>query len=128
MVHAIPVCQPPTVALTVPAQLHDPQANETEMGPALFAKNGEGRNFDFDFLTARYPCELTIHIIEEMNLSLRRSSIVYFESFSFTLFKCIFASISSRHENFSLRSFQLLNFVIITLFGKSYFRRKINLF
>ena len=23
--------------------------NETEMGAALFTKNGEGRNFDFDF-------------------------------------------------------------------------------
>ena len=46
----LPDGQPPTVALNVLAQLCGPKANETEMGAALFTKNGEGRNFDFDFL------------------------------------------------------------------------------
>ena len=39
--------QPPTVAFTVLAQLCGPKANETEMGLALFTKNGEGRKFGF---------------------------------------------------------------------------------
>ena len=42
----LPDEQPPTVAFTVLAQLCDPKANETEMGAALFTKNGEGRNFE----------------------------------------------------------------------------------
>ena len=37
-----------TLSFTVLAELCDPKANETEMGAALFTKNGEGRNFDFD--------------------------------------------------------------------------------
>ena len=41
-------CQPPTVAFTVLAQLCGPKANETEIDAALFAKNGEGRSFDYD--------------------------------------------------------------------------------
>ena len=45
----LPDGQPPTVAFTVLAQLCGPKANEAEMGAALFTKNGEGRNFDFDF-------------------------------------------------------------------------------
>ena len=45
----LPDGQPPTVAFTVLAQLCDPKANETEMRAVLFTKNGEGRNFDFDF-------------------------------------------------------------------------------
>ena len=40
--------QPRTVAFTVLAQMCGPQANEMEMVIALFAKNGKGRNFDFD--------------------------------------------------------------------------------
>ena len=39
--------QPPTIAFTVLAQLCGPKADETEMGAALFTKNGEGRKFDF---------------------------------------------------------------------------------
>ena len=42
----LPGGQPPTVVFTEPAQLRDPKANETQMGAALFTKNGEGRNFD----------------------------------------------------------------------------------
>ena len=38
--------QLPTVAFTVLAQLCGPEADETEMGAALFTKNGKGRNFD----------------------------------------------------------------------------------
>ena len=45
----LPDGQLPTVAFTVLAHLCDPKANVTEMGAALFNKNGEGRNFDFDF-------------------------------------------------------------------------------
>ena len=45
----LPDGQPPTVALTVLAQLCGPKANETEMGATLFAKNGEGRKFAFEF-------------------------------------------------------------------------------
>ena len=41
--------QSSTVAFTVLAQLCGPKANETEMGAALFTKNGEGSNFDVDF-------------------------------------------------------------------------------
>ena len=41
--------QPQTVAFTVLAHLHSPKASETEMSAALFAKNGEGRNFGLDF-------------------------------------------------------------------------------
>ena len=41
--------QSPTVAFTVLAQLCGPKANETEMDAALFTKNDEGWNFDFDF-------------------------------------------------------------------------------
>ena len=41
--------QSTTVAFTVLAQLCGPKDNETEIGAALFTKNGEGRNFDFDF-------------------------------------------------------------------------------
>ena len=37
---------PSTVGFTVLAQMCGPNANETEMGAALFTKNGEGRNFD----------------------------------------------------------------------------------
>ena len=44
---APPDGQPTTVAFTVLAQLCGPKANETEMGAALVAKNGERRNFDF---------------------------------------------------------------------------------
>ena len=40
----LPGGQPPTVAFTVLAELCCPKANETEMGAALFTKNGEGRN------------------------------------------------------------------------------------
>ena len=39
---------PPTVAFTVLAWPCGLKANETEMGDALFTKNGEGRNFDSD--------------------------------------------------------------------------------
>ena len=45
----LPDGQPPTVAFTVLVQLCGPNANEVEMGAALFTKSGEGRNFDFDF-------------------------------------------------------------------------------
>ena len=45
----LPDGQLPTVAFTVLEQLCGPKANETEMDAALFTKNGEGRNFDFDF-------------------------------------------------------------------------------
>ena len=48
----LPDGQPPTVAFTVLAQLCGPKANETEMGAALFTKNGERRNFDFDYYYA----------------------------------------------------------------------------
>ena len=44
----LPDGHPPTAAFTVLAQLCGPQAGETEMGVTLFAKNCEGRNFDFD--------------------------------------------------------------------------------
>ena len=47
----LPGYQPPTVAFTVLAQLCGLKVNETEMGAALFTNNGEGRNFEFDFLT-----------------------------------------------------------------------------
>ena len=39
----------PTVAFAVLIQLCGPKAYETEMEAALFAKNGQGRNFDLDF-------------------------------------------------------------------------------
>ena len=39
----------PTVASTVLAWLCGLKPNEMDMGAALFTKNGEGRNFDFDF-------------------------------------------------------------------------------
>ena len=42
--------QPPTVAFIVLTQLFGPKANETEMGATLFTKNGEGSNFDFDYV------------------------------------------------------------------------------
>ena len=47
----LPDGHPPTVACTVFAQLCGPKARELEMGAALFTKNGEGRNFDFDYFT-----------------------------------------------------------------------------
>ena len=47
----LPDGQAPTIALTVLAQLCGPKANETEMGAALFTNNGDGRNFDFLFLS-----------------------------------------------------------------------------
>ena len=51
--HAVlPGGQPSTVAFTVVAQLCGLTANETEMGVALFTKNGEGRNFDFSLCPA----------------------------------------------------------------------------
>ena len=44
--HAVlPDGQPQTVAFNVHAQQCGLKANETEMGAALFTKNGEGRNF-----------------------------------------------------------------------------------
>ena len=43
----LPDDQPPPVALAGLAQLCGPKANATEVGAALFTKNGEGRNFDF---------------------------------------------------------------------------------
>ena len=43
----LPDGQPPTVAFTLLAWLGGQKANETEMGAALFTKNGEGRNFEF---------------------------------------------------------------------------------
>ena len=45
--------QLPTIAFTVLTQLCGPKANKTEMGAALFTKNGEGRKFDI-FLTCKY--------------------------------------------------------------------------
>ena len=45
----LPDGQPPTVASTVLPWQCGPMTNETEMGAVLFTKNGEGRNFDFDF-------------------------------------------------------------------------------
>ena len=39
--------QPPNLEFTLFAQLFGPKANKMEA--ALFIKNGEGRNFDFDF-------------------------------------------------------------------------------
>ena len=39
----LPDGQSTTVAFTVLARLCGPKANETEMGVALFTKNGEGR-------------------------------------------------------------------------------------
>ena len=44
----LPNGQPPTIAFTVLVQSCGPKTNETEMGAALFTKNGEGRKFDFD--------------------------------------------------------------------------------
>ena len=38
--------QPTTVAFTVLAQLCGPKANETEMGGAVFTRNGEARRDD----------------------------------------------------------------------------------
>ena len=52
----LPDGQRPTVAFTVLAQLCGPKANETEMEVALFTKNVEGRDFDFDFLY-KWPLE-----------------------------------------------------------------------
>ena len=49
----IPDGQPPTVAFTVFAQLCGSKANETEMGAALFTKNGEGSN-----LTLAFDCAI----------------------------------------------------------------------
>ena len=46
----LPDGQPPTVAFTVVAQLCGPEANETEMGAALFTKNSKGRSFEFCLL------------------------------------------------------------------------------
>ena len=43
--------QPPSVASTVLAQLFSPQANESEMGTALFTNKGEGRNLTATFYT-----------------------------------------------------------------------------
>ena len=43
----LPDGQPPTVAFTMLAQLFGPKANETEMGAAIFTKNGEGRTLTF---------------------------------------------------------------------------------
>ena len=46
--HAVlPGGQPSTVAFSVLAQLCGLTANETEMGAALFTKNGEGRTSTF---------------------------------------------------------------------------------
>ena len=59
----LPDGQPPAVAFTVPAQLCGQKANETEMGAALFIKNGEGRNFDFDFLI-HHLIDLILHKIQ----------------------------------------------------------------
>ena len=47
----LPDGQPPTVAFTVLAQPRGPKANETEMGATLFTKTGEGRIFDFEYLS-----------------------------------------------------------------------------
>ena len=73
----LPDGQPPTVALTVFAQLCDPKAKETEMGAAFFTNNGEGRNFDFDFLTLprdfqreeRSPKERFMQLSQALELS-----------------------------------------------------------
>ena len=56
----LPDGQPPTVAFTVLAQLCGPKANETEMGAALFTKNGEGRNFDFDLTLDRQKASSSV--------------------------------------------------------------------
>ena len=45
----LPDVQLPTVAFTVLAQLCGPQADKREMGVALFTKNGEEKNIDFEF-------------------------------------------------------------------------------
>ena len=47
----LPDGQPPTVAFTVLAQPRGPKANERAIGTILFIKNGEGRNFDFEYLS-----------------------------------------------------------------------------
>ena len=44
----LPDGQAPIVAFAVLAQLCGPKANATEVGAALFFKNAEGRNFNFD--------------------------------------------------------------------------------
>ena len=44
---------PTTVALTALAQLGGPKANETEMGAALFTKNGEGRTLTWTWLDGK---------------------------------------------------------------------------
>ena len=59
----LPSGQPPTAAFTVLAQLCGPKANETEMGATLFTKNGEQRNFDFDFYL------LSSHRVNEVDRS-----------------------------------------------------------
>ena len=45
----LPDGQPPTVALTVLAQMCGQQANGTEMVAALLTKNGDRMIFTFDF-------------------------------------------------------------------------------
>ena len=45
----LPDGQPPTEAFTMLAQLCGPQAKGTEIDATLLIKNGEERNFDFDF-------------------------------------------------------------------------------
>ena len=60
---ALPDGQPPTVACTVLAQLFGPKDNETEMGAALFSKNGAERNFDCDLEYARITgCTLSTQL------------------------------------------------------------------
>ena len=64
--HAVlPDGQPPTVAFIALAQLCGPKANETEMGDALFTRNGEGRNFDFDVFCI-FVCKRMAHFIQGM--------------------------------------------------------------
>ena len=46
---------PPTVAFPVLAYLCGPEANETEIGAALFTKNGERRILNL-LLNFRYRC------------------------------------------------------------------------
>ena len=53
----LPNVQPPTVAFAVLAQLCGPKANGTEMGAALFTKNGDRRYFDLTLI------DFTVHRI-----------------------------------------------------------------
>ena len=57
--HAVlPDGQSPTVAFTVRAQLCDPMGNETEMGAALFTKDGDGRSCELPWYRHCNVCKV----------------------------------------------------------------------